>query len=1011
MWVWLAKVFRGQFLNFFDILVETLSSIETQLGKKNIEHILNVIKASESLLITELQALREDIQAEIKQVQLNYKVTAILIGPLKDLHNLDVPSDVPPEIPKILYLIRVISKKSKFYNTNKMVERLFSHLSNEIIKFCTSKVDVAKIFEGNPRFGIKTSDASIGCCMAYKLIIKRIVIGLQSEEFIEAWDELEERKFFENIDAFIKRLNDLIDICETIIVFNRCDETMNIPKIKFGCENRRDFELTCHEIEKNFSDGLNLIKSSSKIILNIQASEWYKRMSTFNNLVRSLEGNVQSLLENVLVSIDNVEEALDALTVLHNFSLRKGVQSAYTRKVEEMWAKFEAEVLTLSKDIEGLNDEHVGCMPTFAGKSIILDVKLKKCVRLKNLLVKADYLPAVGNTKKALEMLDATALNVKKKIEDYNTQWSVQINQQPLNYLKTNLIIRSPTHTGKLECNIDRQILPIFEEATHFSYLELPPPGVLSKVYSKAQSIISIYNKVVYVVLLYNKIQVMLSKEEQLLFKEYIKTTDRKISPGMRRLTYDDLVTDEYIKDCLKHLDEVQHFVDLYKIVNLVISRMLETVSCKLMLDMDVQAVGTLNEFMDNFIESRNDSVLTIAEIYRKVIDYILVVYEGFEEQLNQEIGDRWIKYVRRLDALAEFALLRCAKNTFAAIFNLLGGRNVNQGAFISVQVSLKNKAIQFEPPIESIIESISKIPLDVVKSVKVFPRLNHKLELPASSAIKTMDVVVMYDPECARFFGTIEDQIDQNFERIRDFMSNWFEFKLIWEDDIESLITANHEHMKLQTFHNGMMSLVDVENNVKDLHTIVPIMSTLLDCSQLQDQVLTIVDSLKKSYKRELRATTLKKLFEHENRLARQISLINHEPDDFNELKEVLMHHKEAMEEFDDRKADMEEVQEFYKVLGETGARIPIHSWSLIENYFTENFHVDLSSSSRKKLETLSKSLKTYKETLWQLQDALKETHEKFKINLIKSSKMLQIDVENLEDNLKEDISTSEEL
>lgn len=61
--------------------------------------------------------------------------------------------------------------------------------------------------------------------------------------------------------------------------------------------------------------------------------------------------------------------------------------------------------------------------------------------------------------------------------------------------------------------------------------------------------------------------------------------------------------------------------------------------------------------------------------------------------------------------------------------------------------------------------------------------------------------------------------------------------------------------------------------------------------------------------------------------------------------------------------------------------------------------------------METLSKSLKTYKETLWQLQDALKETHEKFKINLIKSSKMLQIDVENLEDNLKEDISTSEEL
>lgn len=905
---------------FVSSTVEVLSGIEEQIRHKNIEHILNILRKSQSLFIVKFKTLCEELTKEIERSKSNSRYLTLLIDPCRELEASEYPKDVPPKLPNIIYLIRVISLNSEYYNNKKNTERLFSYLSNEIINYCKTKVEISKILSGHPRFGIKICDMSIDCCLAYKLIFKRVLERLQTEDFRKTW-LFDDSQIFNQIDIFIQRLYDIMEICETIIVFGRCDETVTIPALTFGCYNASEFTMTCSDMEKKFENGLKDIKNSSFMILLVHNKDWYQVMSTYKKLIRSLEEVVQNLLVNVFISINNVEEALDVLTTMHNFSKRKSLQAEYIHKVEEMWNMFEMEVISVNKDITRLEKEHVGILPKFAGKSMILHIKMKKCERLMNLLTSAHYLPKVSAAEEKMKMYELTMENVRKKIEDYNNEWSSQINPQPLVTLSRSLINRSATHGGLIECNIDRNVLPIFDEAKYFDFMEVPLPASLIQMNPKAAKIIAIYNKVVNVILLHNKILCSLSDKERLLFKEHIKAMDKKLSPGMFRLTYSDELTDAYISECLKHLNELQHFVDIYKTINMVIVNSFEKISNGKIINMNMKSIGTLNQFKKKFKESRNESIIQICEVYKKVIEYIIVVYEGFENQLSSDIAEKWINYIRKIDSLAEYAILNLAKNTLSSVFTLLNGKNdMKPDPFIAVDITLSNSLIEFDPPLEKVTKVLGQIYPEIIKSVSLFPRLNEKFELPATHHIRKFDEVVHEDKECQKYLIQINQAIEDHLEKTSDYLETWNLFQAIWDIDIEEFMTMYQEKgMKLKEFEGSMSKYFDVANQVMMQDTTVTISFLTYNCLKLKENVLEYIARWKRSYKQTLCSETLKKLEKHNETLTSRVNKLNEQPTCYSELEEALKLHEQSLKELKEREADMAVIKEFYSFLGKT--------------------------------------------------------------------------------------------
>lgn len=163
----------------------------------------------------------------------------------------------------------------------------------------------------------------------------------------------------------------------------------------------------------------------------------------------------------------------------------------------------------------------------------------------------------IFSTKKAIESYNSMNKNITNTIHQLNEQWLDTMHTDVIEKLNRTLMCRSVTHHGFLECNIDRGILELCEEARYFEMLGFGIPVHINQIYSKYNTIMSVYENVLTVALDYNRILSALSAKERLLFKPLIQGCDRKIMPGIYKLTWGSESIDAYIAECAKHTGQV----------------------------------------------------------------------------------------------------------------------------------------------------------------------------------------------------------------------------------------------------------------------------------------------------------------------------------------------------------------------------------------------------------------------------------------------------------------------
>lgn len=100
----------------------------------------------------------------------------------------------------------------------------------------------------------------------------------------------------------------------------------------------------------------------------------------------------------------------------------------------------------------------------------------------------------------------------------------------------------------------------LFRECKYWETLSFEIPPHVQHTYEKANLIKLVYESVLSVVMDYNKILASLSDEERLLFKPLIFAVERKIAPGLTKLTWAAEVSDEYILECSNSTADVNIF-------------------------------------------------------------------------------------------------------------------------------------------------------------------------------------------------------------------------------------------------------------------------------------------------------------------------------------------------------------------------------------------------------------------------------------------------------------------
>lgn len=614
-----------------------MHGIETQLDQSDVQNIIKVLRTSHSVYIKQIDELISECRLEVEEAKSNIKYLHLLVEPCAQIEKAQSPAEVPGLLPRIINFIRYIWLNSTFYNRKELITNLFRNLSNQIIRFCTSQTNVDVILQGKSRFGIKMCNMSIDCCLSYKAIYELMSANLGSVANTKIWD-LDNAMIFNHIDAFIERLNDLIDICESMIVFARLDEDESIPRPRFGGTNGAEYEKTAESVENSFLQLLTTLKADSRdLILNVHKNIWYVEVLKYRRTIQSLEETIQRLMSNAFQSACNIEEALEVLNVILFYSYRSTIRRTYLNMVSKVWNMFVDEMNASAKILMDRVKVHESWLNYYASRAVAFRISTERLQWLRDRLKNSHWLPVVPEAAIALNKFETIKRDFQTASRQAFDDWVKKYaNPTLMGRLDRTLLVRSKIKKGLLECNIDRSVLDVCQQAKHFEQLGYQIPGSIRKLYEKYATLNFVYNSVVSVCIDYNRILNALSEDERKLFKALIQACDRKIAPGLFKLTWGGEFSDAYIADCAKHTSRLQNSLDIYKRANVKIRRICEQICDSPLLKFTLSAAVELPVFETNISAFNSKATNQILNLYETIIDLLFAVFKEFQSVIEE---------------------------------------------------------------------------------------------------------------------------------------------------------------------------------------------------------------------------------------------------------------------------------------------------------------------------------------------------------------------------------------
>lgn len=919
-------------------------------------HLIGILQISQSIFVKQLNDLYAEISIELVRTNDSIDYLQLLVDPCRILSGLKNPAEVPARLKRVIHLIRVIWTEAKYFNTRDLITGLFRCVSNQIIIFCQGKIDVPALLADRPRDGLRIANLTIDCCLAYRLIYDEAKRFHLARGHPYGWD-IDEAAVFNHVDAFVTRLEDFIEICNAMIVFGRIDETEQIPAPLFGGIRGKEFETTCRLVEQKFQRGLLAVQNVSNHILDVHKIEWYDDVAKYRLLIRELEEIVENLITNVFVAVTNVEEGLEALCSLYYFSKRANLRQAYIRKTSEVWQLFGAEIENTNKQLlEQVNTKRAW-LPKLAGRAVSLRMNLDRMTRLRDLFVRAEWLPDNSHSVRAYAAYDEMNGNLTKNIRELYEQWLDANDTDVPAKMNRTLMCRSATRPGALECNIDRTLLELCEEARYFEMLGFGIPSHILQIYAKYAVLRLVFETVLCVVLDYNKILGALSKEERVLFKALITNCERRVAPGLYKLTWANEQIDAYTTDCVKQTTQLQEFVDVYKKANDSIVLSCERICDTPLIRIDVESAVQLPRLRDTVEAYRLAATAEVIKLYNGVVDMILVVYQGFEPQMDyvsesfrrcctlglcqrvrtfghflrhspalnlfpissipRQMANEWLEYIRKMDRLVQDALKLCARNSMQRLYNALhGDGNLGPAPLLRVDVDLADAKIVFAPTMREISDYLSGISSSIVASIKLIPRLFDKFGLPNREHLLEFHAIIVDDEEFDRLQHGVLEELTHNQLQLGQYVQMWTAFKWIWETEKEKFFAQfGAENAAAFDTNITMHDETSIQVSAQEQTTAVYFME--MNGSRIKASIERHIEEWKDGYKMLLKSNAylqVSSIYDYTKERARQMLVV---PKTIVEMQLAIELMATIELELTEKKETFPAIKQYFSVLG----------------------------------------------------------------------------------------------
>ncbi|ESN99380.1 hypothetical protein HELRODRAFT_66740, partial [Helobdella robusta] len=509
------------------------------------------------------------------QAQSNLKFLKTMQNLCQDLANLN-PSKIPEILPKILKKVRMIWVHSVFYNGKERITSLLRKLSNEVINRCTAAISLDNVFGGFVESSKKVLFECINCCESWKQIYN-MVTSTHSKYSKHDW-MLDQTGIFAQVDAFIQRCKDLVEVCDCQYHFSRAKDGVKIALPIFKGQRGGEILRGYLEIESIFEKNLKALIAVKKSILDVKAMSW-----------------------------------LDDYSKL-----------------------FINEINYIKRELSQKSAVLLPWYPKFAGQSLWIKLMKRRLERNMMLFDKAKYLPNVYIGDEIRTIYSQLCHSIDEFAMKNFYEWTSELSKDPYKLLDTPLLKRN-VEKGLIDINYDESLLKSFREVHYWEKLSFEMPHYIYDASLRREAYRLQRENVYLVVREYNRIIALLSPEERGLFRERIMFLDRKILPGLTKITWSQAQTaEQFLQECRVNISRVQTQLDSYKVANMEIIDLCLKISELHFVKINQKRIYEDFEYQ---IDQTQHCKLVLSKMlakHQEIVKIMLTTYEYFKNDGNE---------------------------------------------------------------------------------------------------------------------------------------------------------------------------------------------------------------------------------------------------------------------------------------------------------------------------------------------------------------------------------------
>jgi len=821
-------------IEFWKGRAKNLLGIQHQLEKGNVRRIVEVLEYAKSNYIGPFHTLTQQIVAKAAEANDNLKYLESIRDHCTALHTI-AADKIVTILPELLNRVRLLWSFSKFYNDNDSISGLLRKVSNEIISRFRSHVPVRDILDGDVEFCISRLLDAIHCGMQWKIMYHKMTSSIvrQKARYGRVLD-IEDASIFAQIDAFVQRCRDLIEVCESQMQFVRkSSETKGSagPVPQFGGTKAQEIVDGITGIQASFEIHVERLRNLDYDFLDVRVSKWHDDYHHFKNTVKDLEVMFTNVING---AFENATTVMDSVSLTETFfwlAKRDAVKRSVEKKALETMRKLGAQMNTARSEFE-LSRSNPPLRihePQYAGSALwahslyaVVEEGYKSLNSIIHVLNPRDF----ADFKEQHETF-CTAIK-GFKLSRYNI-WLDHLSEKAKDNglqarLDKNIMKRvdASQKNSELICNFDEELLMLFSEVSYWEKFqgEFSIPYVAHDLCNKRDSLRIMREMVMLVVRSYNEIVRDIDAEHRRLFVDHMRKLDRRMNQGLNKLTWQSKnMIDMYVRDCVVACEEVHIVVKEFKDWKASIARMCKQVMNLLCIKIEKSQIYEGGLFERKQEAHREIIMKQLEGFYNSIVSTCRSIYQNFKDG-TAEVKREWRNQITQMDKQMEQSLKLAVKRSLQELSKAINGDSKSDPqTLFTVQIILDANRVTFMPSMVNLTHSVNIVAKDIIGIVNVVPRIKSQnfgaeaSALPEANVSFQADGAAVADATAAAAPKAEEDKLKSYYEIISDdndilrivvqimngmsssatelqkYLSYWDKYKALWEMDKDMYI------------------------------------------------------------------------------------------------------------------------------------------------------------------------------------------------------------------------------